>query len=118
MLILTAALKQVLLISIRAMPSIVLDFKPLASSDISPVTAELDKFQDAAKVSGQVKLDKAFATEPKPLFIYDEATVGPDASSYEKNLIVSKLNDEVVPDVFQQVTKYFSSLIPNTISAG
>ena len=50
-------------------------------------------------------LDKNYATEPKALFIYSEDTVGPDAISYDKSLVVSKMNNEIVPDVFQQVGK-------------
>ena len=80
------------------------DFTPLKISATSPANfGALDPFKDTANVAGQVKLDKNYATEPKALFIYSEDTVGPDATSYDKSLIVSKMNDEVVPDVFQQV---------------
>ncbi|CBY15746.1 unnamed protein product [Oikopleura dioica] len=80
------------------------DFSPLKSSATSPISGTTDNFKDSVKVSGQVKLDKNYATEPKALFIYSEDTVGVDAVSYDKSLIVTKMNDEIVPDVFQQPT--------------
>jgi len=86
------------------------DFSPLKSSATSPISGTTDNFKDSVKVSGQVKLDKNYATEPKALFIYSEDTVGVDAVSYDKSLIVTKMNDEIVPDVFQQVANAFSSM--------
>lgn len=84
-------------------------------ADVSPAVGSVDAYKDSVKVAGQVKLDKNYATEPKALFIYSEDTVGPDAVSYDKSLIVSKMNNEIVPDVFQQVRKAFSSLISKFI---
>lgn len=86
------------------------DFSPLKSSATSPISGSTDNFKDSVKVTGQVKLDKNYATEPKALFIYSEDTVGVDAVSYDKSLIVTKMNDEIVPDVFKQVANAFSSM--------
>ena len=87
------------------------DYTPLKIAAVSPAAGNIDAYKDSVKVAGQVKLDKNYATEPKALFIYSEDIVDPDALSYDKSLIDSKMKNEIVPDVFKQVSNPISSMI-------